>query len=387
MFGMDKLLMESFCSAYEATDQWPLNFSQWNRTQGDGNSTMTSVISVDSGNCNKTYLSIDETWPWLAYILTIISDGIVDYYLWAICAVGVPGNILTILVVLTMEAVSPASILVATLSMCDLLTLGIKFIGMQFYLLRISVGTSGCIISMALGMFLGSMANWSLILISGERCIAVCFPLKRGYLLTKGRVCNTIAAMSATLLAISLTTSILTVDEVTGEWYCSPDVEHGVFYWVIGTLYVNVPFVSITFLTSAVLRGLRLSGKRHARLIRQATASDKADPRQTIANRAEVTLTTMMVASALLFQVLFLPALIVPLVFNPPADDITVEAQWRLFSEIRYLLLDLSHALNFFLYFVTAKKFRSHVIKLLSVSYCLHTLRRRICLRGMRHLD
>ncbi|KAI8767331.1 hypothetical protein BgiBS90_029479, partial [Biomphalaria glabrata] len=53
----------SFCSAYGATDQWPLNFSQWNQTQGEGNSIMTSVLSLDSGNCNKTYLSIDDTWP------------------------------------------------------------------------------------------------------------------------------------------------------------------------------------------------------------------------------------------------------------------------------------------------------------------------------------
>ncbi|KAH9524441.1 hypothetical protein Btru_054585 [Bulinus truncatus] len=376
-------MLQLVCMSEELCSHLPWNcsYSAMNYSDTDTVHWLSDTPSVtESGVASDDNCMTDtEALTWMAYLLTIISDGIVDYYLWVVCAVGIPGNVLTIFTVLTMETISPATILVVTLSFFDVLTLSLKFIGMQFYLLRISVGSVGCIVSTAAIMFLGSMSNWTLIMITGERCIAVCFPLKRVYLLTKRRVYNAIAGLSTSLLAVSLATSIVTVDEVTGEWYCSPDVEHGIYYWVIGTLYVNVPFVSITVLTSAVLRGLRVSSKRHMRLLHDGpgsgTGEDTAvDPRKNIANRTEVTLTTMMVSSGLIFIVLFLPALIVPVVLNPPTQDSTGEAQWRLFSEIRYVLLDLSHAINFFLYFVTAKKFRSHVLKMLSVRNCLRCL-------------
>ncbi|CAL1537780.1 unnamed protein product, partial [Lymnaea stagnalis] len=328
---------------------------------------------------NSTAYSQSEEISWLAILLNIISDGIVEYYLWVLCGVGLPGNTLTIVTILTMESYSPATFLVATLSFFDGLTLVIKFVGLQLYLLRVPIGRAGCVVSSTLVMFLAAMSNWSLILITSERFIAVCFPLRRAYLITSRRIHNAVVIVAALLFSVSLVTSIATVDEVLGEWYCSPDVNHNIYYWMIGTLYVNIPFVCITILTAAVLRGLHVSGKRHRRLLQREDHYNSGgapgkvvsnDSRIAMSNRVEVTLTSMMVSSAAIFLILFLPALLIPSIVTPPADDSTVQSQWRLFSEIRYLLLDLSHAINFFLYFLTAKKFRKHVFKILSFKGC-----------------
>ncbi|GFO20211.1 thyrotropin-releasing hormone receptor [Plakobranchus ocellatus] len=85
--------------------------------------------------------------------------------------------------------------------------------------------------------------------------------------------------------------------------------------------------------------------------------------------RVERTITLMLIVAAVIFLVLSLPQCLLHLVsafHTKPADHTVQKAQWRLYHMIAFLLLDSSHAINFFLYFFTAKRFRTQL-------YCLLT--------------
>ena len=85
--------------------------------------------------------------------------------------------------------------------------------------------------------------------------------------------------------------------------------------------------------------------------------------------RVERMITLMLIAAGMIFLLLSLPMALFYLIdpFNRlNVDKMTVSAaRWTLFQMVAFLLLDSSHAINFFLYFLTAKRFRVQLLRII----------------------
>ncbi|XP_059150314.1 sex peptide receptor-related protein 2-like [Physella acuta] len=311
--------------------------------------------------------------------LNNINLNIRTYYLYVLCFLGVPTNVMTIITILTMQAMSPATFYVATLAFCDGSALICKLIGNQFTIRQVRMDTVWCAAG-CLPMYLSSLANWVLALICTERFVSVCYPLKKSYIFTKRRSYISIGVTSFVLLVPFLGVFAVMRDYTPVDKTCATKEEYlwfweNIYFWIEAILIVFFPFVVIFISTCAIVRGLRLSRKARRTILRNSIVKNphrkhemtNANNERLVAEteRAERNITAMMVLAAVLFLILALPSCVYFFTARkiPDSESVSI-AQWGLFKEISFVLMDSNHAINFFLYFYTAKRFRNQFFKL-----------------------
>ncbi|GFO20199.1 thyrotropin-releasing hormone receptor [Plakobranchus ocellatus] len=351
------------------------------------------------------------------YQLQKVANDIQRYYLIVLAVIGVPSNVLTVATILSMNALSPATFFVVLLAAFDGSALVLKLIGNQLGRSDLHNRAWFCQFLEPLSVSFATTANWILVLICLERFISVCYPLKKVYLFTKRRSYISAAILVATLF--SLIMSLLGVMRIPTRTGCSVRTRFTWFFQYVWLLYINpglyffLPFGLISALTGCIIYGLRKSRKHRLSLIRKSETQPESGeemrtlntrgedggagrpssagfgaPRRSRAQsapvtptalhnkkmlnstaRVERTITLMLIVAAGIFLVLSLPMCLYQLVFRFYTDlgAKTVEqAQWRLFYMIAFLLLDSSHAVNFFLYFFIAKRFRVQLWRILT---------------------
>ncbi|XP_059144313.1 sex peptide receptor-related protein 2-like isoform X3 [Physella acuta] len=300
-----------------------------------------------------------------------IANGINKYYLWVLASIGVPANLLVILTILTMQVVSPVTFFIAVLAFSDGSALVLKLIFNQMSR-TLMVTKVVCKLNF-LPIFMSSLANWMLALICAERFISVCFPLKKMYLVTKRRGYVAVLVTALMLLAIFMFFFLYMYQISYGHCTVAEGfawVWANIFYWINATLTVFLPFVIILTSTCFTIRGIYLSrSSRRKEDVEKSEineSSNKLSERLIAeAEKVELTITIMMVVASVLFLTLTLPSCVFFLSI-PYAEASTQKgAKYVLFREIQYLLYDASHAINFFLYFCTAKSFRRQFCRLL----------------------
>ena len=84
--------------------------------------------------------------------------------------------------------------------------------------------------------------------------------------------------------------------------------------------------------------------------------------------RVERTITLMLIAAGGIFLVLSLPISLYYLIkgLSRPTEMSVENARWNLYRVIAYIFIDSSHAVNFFLYFFTAKRFRVQLLRVVT---------------------
>ncbi|KAH9494800.1 hypothetical protein Btru_017796 [Bulinus truncatus] len=322
--------------------------------------------------------------------LTQLNESFSIYYLYVLVAIGVPANILTVLAILTFKQ-APATFFVAILATCDGCALIFKLV---FKLLFEHTPNTIVCKTEFIPILFTIMANWTLVLICVERFISVCFPLKKLYLVTKRRS-YVVVALLTTFLFVPLATLFCLMREHLRESECYTSEKY-TWFWdhiyvkVMGnSLAVYIPFLFIFIFTLGVIIGLKLSSRDRRRLLRSnssqntgSTAAANVNDRQIAeAEKLERAITVMMTFTALYFLVFSLPSCVYYTMPVPPEDHYLALERHKLFSNIQYLLLDSTHALNFFLYVLTGKRFRSQLKKVL---LCM-PLRKNIEKRKSRH--
>ena len=123
--------------------------------------------------------------PLEAFTVYWIALYINRYYLWVVFAFGFPGNIVSFLTILHMKPFSSPTIYVAALALVDNSCLVFK---MLFFLLTkydAPLGNAGCGTLSFLGSFTAQLANWLLVAMTLERCLAICLPLRVGSICTR----------------------------------------------------------------------------------------------------------------------------------------------------------------------------------------------------------
>ncbi|PVD29881.1 hypothetical protein C0Q70_09138 [Pomacea canaliculata] len=265
--------------------------------------------------------------------LVALTQDIKRYYIWVILAFGFPGNLASLVVILRMRCFGSPALYVATLAVVDNLALIVKLL--MLHVQKVVFGTLGCKFLNFLGNHLVVYANWILIALAIERFVAVWEPL---------RISRTWTPHHA---AVSLSALVI-------------------WQWVQTTAYSFVPCVLlITFnLLIALLIG------RARRLQRSLTPPlrhhRRHSQRHSLAS-VQRQATIMLVVTSVALVLTTTPVCVYLLVQQwwRPLEG-TAEADLKHFvKSLVYVVCDANHSVNFYLYFVSARSFRSHVYKML----------------------
>ena len=297
-----------------------------------------------------------------------------------ICAVGFPGNLAAILTIATVRPLSPAPFLVALLAASDSAALLVKLVLNQLAI-HMTYNDSFCH-SRALANVCSTFANWVLVLIAAERLVAVARPVLRSRLLSLRRtytVCLVVAvcvfAVHGPTMAGRIRSSKKTCEVTAPLTYYVKDV----WPWLNTLVYFLLPVCLLFVITTALCVTLRRARRRRRLLLGGGCGADMDGWRTHAvreARRAERALTSMMLAASLLFVLMVLPqCLYFILIYHADTfSHLRDGPLGQLLQQVATVLADSTHALNFYLYFASTRRFRKQFLGLLC---CCRTRARR----------
>ncbi|XP_071108901.1 probable G-protein coupled receptor 139 [Haliotis cracherodii] len=321
------------------------------------NSSLELGITSWSPSQENNWVNIDA----LAY-------DIETYYLWAILALGFPGNCFTIITIIKMSPPRSLTVYIALLAIVDNLAIVNKLLMFVLTDNGVQIGTFGCKFLGFFGNFLITYGNWLLVGLSVERFAAVWFPFQIGKIWTFRKSLTVV--MSITLPLVGLFLHLFwTMDYryygSTKSVFCKINEKYiyfmvHVWYWINVLVYAVVPCVLLLVFNLLIIVGIVNSTKTHRYLNRSGLSSDANAP----ADRQRQ-ITIMLVTSAITLVVLTTPRcvlLIMSPYLNPPNKSME-GAVLYLIDTIAYILCDSTHAINFYLYSLSARRFRCQFLE------------------------
>ncbi|KAL8602132.1 hypothetical protein ACOMHN_007401 [Nucella lapillus] len=275
-------------------------------------------------------------------------------YLWVLVGVGVPANAACILTLLSM---AQPPYYVALLALADTGALGVKLLFHQ--LVTHGALTPASCLLLPLPTLFGCYANWVLILISLERFVAVCLPFKKQRLFSRRRIVVSVVGLTVALLTVFAPAFFFYHDAHRSGKKCVVRGSMQVFkdgVWdagLLASLYFFLPFFLVAILTAFIIRRLQTIRQRRQRVQSGGRSGRESSPEHAVS--------VMLVSASLLFLLLVLPACLYHLVLQRRFNMHVLKerAAAYLFYQIITVLSDTTHAVNFFVYFLSAAKFRA----------------------------
>ncbi|RUS73454.1 hypothetical protein EGW08_018777 [Elysia chlorotica] len=378
----------------------------WRLLDLGGDPLLTSTISLHS------YQERNEEYFRLAWL----SKHIQRYYLMVLAAIGVPSNVLTVATILSMHALSPATFFVALLAVFDGCALSVKLLGRQLeqnkviHALLLGVAAA-LIVTLVLKSRGQTPANlppfpgrrvpiFGHLLMLGSEAREKLLEIRKTYI--------SAVTLIGSLFALIMTTLGVTRTYDNGDCVVSRRLlwfHQNVWLYLNLALHVFIPFTCTALLTLFIIHGLRKGRQHRLSLVRkthasgekmralQDGASDKCRSSSTpitptsVHNqrllddtaRVERTITLMLITAGLVFLLLSLPMALYCMVqgFSTRSEQSVTAARWVPYKIVAYLLIDTTHAINFFLYFMTAKRFRVQLLRVVMGHAACWTARRR----------
>ncbi|PVD36141.1 hypothetical protein C0Q70_03114 [Pomacea canaliculata] len=223
--------------------------------------------------------------------------------------------------ILKMKPFTSPSIYVAALAISDNLCLIAKTFLLQLTKEDVNVGPAGCKTLYYMGNVFSIFSNWILVLMTVERFLAIRFPLKIGALCTRRRSMMTLVLLFVCVMALNIIYPVAAKDQINGnDWIC-----------IFG----------------------KDGGSRK-------TASGQAAEKV----RQQRQITIMLFVLCVVFVVLTLPNSVF-FVYQRYWDysvSTYETAKYLFVKQIIFLLSDMPHAINFFVYFISTKKFRDRFL-------------------------
>lgn len=306
------------------------------------------------------------------------------YYLYIICGIGIPGNIAALVTVWKMKPLSSSSIFMIALASMDTLTLVIKELYYQLTYFDIQMFDLGCQFFVFIGQFAGHYANWILVAMTTERFIAIRFPMKVQKICTKTKVITALLVIAVAMIVLNVH-HFATVDEgydSFSKYQCSTKKDHEFFmtkiwYWMDGVAFSVAPFCALIILNFFIINGIRDSVKKQRDLTNLQQKQTKQHNQ----------ITVMLVTVSLVFTLLTLPNSVFFIsrgYWDYKKSNYQI-ALHLLIYQLVFVLTDLNHAVNFYLYFLSGKKFRKHFISMLRCASNTTTTTRTTLTRSSRY--
>lgn len=157
--------------------------NQSSQGTSDAITTSSSFLSNGTELVNASGTAHDQHFE--NYLLYRVAFHLNRSYLWVIFAFGFPGNIVSFITILRMKPLTSPTVYVAAVAFMDNTCLLCKVTFFSLTKFDANIGTNGCAIIMFIGSFVAQFANWLLVAMTIERCLAICLPLKVGSICTR----------------------------------------------------------------------------------------------------------------------------------------------------------------------------------------------------------
>ncbi|BFZ07278.1 hypothetical protein BsWGS_10317 [Bradybaena similaris] len=280
---------------------------------------------------------------------------------WLSLVIGIPGNILALLTILRFPRTT-GTFYLTLLTIIDFLALLTKAFNVAILSFYIFDSVS-CKIALMSTNFTATYANWMLVLISFERLITVLFPLKKSYYFTMTR-----ARLSALIVAVilflfnSVYLWIITAGAGCGTSY--PEF-YSKYVHASTALYSYIPSVLLIVMVLLISRALtKIQKNREYIFCGEEGASVVALTQQRLQEqaKAERSITMMLVFAVVAFLLLTVPLCFVLAFENSSIVESSnfSRSYYGMSYFIAQGLATLTHAINFFIYFLSTERFRSN---------------------------
>ncbi|XP_046552125.1 FMRFamide receptor-like isoform X1 [Haliotis rubra] len=297
-----------------------------------------------------------------AHTMLKVAIYINNYYLWVIFAVGFPGNIASVITIFRMQRVTTSTFYVAVLAVTDCCAIVFKLTYHQLTLHEVTLDSVGCKMLNFFMLNFATCANWILVCITTERFVAVRNPLKVGMYWTVPRAVFSVATIGC-VVALFYCHILWTY---TGSGiFCAihPQYIHffrNAWYWMDAVVYSIGPCVILTTLNCFIIHSVKQSTTLRNQL--SMKRKQKKTSSGTIKQDAQITM--MLISVSIVFVILTVPRcifVIINMYWDVKLGTIE-DAQKYLMDQLTFLLCDSTHAINFYLYFITGKKFRNNFL-------------------------
>ncbi|XP_046553045.1 rhodopsin-like [Haliotis rubra] len=329
------------------------------------NTTLQALVKGVYGNSTLSPAVTTPMYPPEFYTLNVVTNFLNTIYIWVIFAVGFPGNVLSVIVIISMskQRLATSFLYVAVLSIVDNLTIILKIIENQSRQKKLLIDETGCQFLYFFGLTCSAFANWILIIISAERFTAVAFPIKVRVIWSLKKA---VGIMVGVFLFLGLVHSHIFATVTHYESYtCTVKVAfheylYPFWYFTSATIYSFLPATSVIIFNILIIVLLR----RYSRQRRRISVDE---PAQIEAQRKERQITIMLVIVAVAFVILTIPRCVCVILHNNTCSDerdFMCLARKEFFDSITIQLADTNHAINFYLFFLSGRKFREEFLKL-----------------------
>ncbi|XP_076461946.1 uncharacterized protein LOC143294366 [Babylonia areolata] len=296
------------------------------------------------------------------------------YYLWPLFALGFPGNCAAIVTIFRMRScIGTFPVFVVMLALTDSLAILVKLLFYQLLYYQVDLGVMGCGLLRFLGSWSSAYSCWILVFMALERYAAVRFPLK----MTLHQGCSAhkvllvllvVGAVVALIYLPQLWTSHVIRNHNLNCQYKEhfADFMNNEYYWISATVYSFVPFCLLTVFNFLIARQIRSSFRVRSVMRNQhLLAFNKGCFDLSIQRQVNL----MLLSATMVFVALTFPICIF----------MVADYHWRvvpgysrsnaikyLCQQISFVLVDSTHAVNFYLYFLSARRFRHHFLRLVT---------------------
>lgn len=285
-----------------------------------------------------------------------------NYYLYLLNGIGIPGSVCALITICNMKPLTSSSLYMAVLSVVDALSLIFKLLYLLLTLYDIRMYDIGCKSLFFIGTYLMHYSNWLLVSMTIERFIAIWFPLRVTKLCTKRRACLNMVLVGVLLVVVNFQFFITAKEDSHNVyvWVCTFHDQYlefsaKVWYWIDGAVYSIIPFVLLIIFNTLIICGIKMASSKQKMLtnkIDKTKGTDKVKHQQQI--------TVMLISISVVFVILTVPNCCLFILKNywNFKKDIHTYATYFLVVNVIFFLSDLNHAINFYLYFLSGRKFR-----------------------------
>ncbi len=207
--------------------------------------------------------------------------------------------------------------------------------------------------------------SYQVVLMTFDKCFAVMAPLKSLSHCTSRRACiSQIIAFVCVLVFNSphLYLSKQVVSDCAG--FAVKGVMAQIYYYLSFIATALVPLFSLTIMNAVIIRSVRKSIKMQKNS--SGNLPNIETPNVTSMKRAENQLTLMLVVTAVVYVLLFLPSYIRFIVYQfvSPSESPATFAGFVFFVHFSFKLYATNNGIHFFLYLVSGRKFRQDLMAL-----------------------